>query len=64
MRRSSDAPALDGLKYFRLSQGLVFRPSPALVVIPWNGTELFTQIDYLRFNPRLSPLEFAALPHW
>jgi hypothetical protein len=29
------APAFDGLKYSRLSQGLVYRPLPAWVVIPW-----------------------------
>src|SRR2546430_8673310 len=29
------APAFDGLKYSRLSQGRVYRPLPASVVIPW-----------------------------
>jgi hypothetical protein len=33
--RSDDRTAFDGLKYFRLSQGLFYRPLPAWVVIPW-----------------------------
>jgi hypothetical protein len=49
------APAFDGLKYFRLSQGKVSRPLPASVVIPWTSQR--------EVQPASQSAGVSAVPH-